>query len=210
VNERPTPSADSRYLPAWLFIATSGGRRGECLGLHWDGIDLDGATASLSRQVTLVDGQMRVKDLPKTKRGHMINLDPTTIAILRAWRATQNEERLLVGAGYQNGGFVFCKPDGTPYHPERFSREFDRKQEQFNRARAGEPLPRLTLHGLRHTWATLALQAGIDIKIVSDRLNHLSISITREIYTHVTPPMRSDAAGRVAEQIFGSRSTGRA
>lgn len=200
--------ADSRYLPAWLFIATSGCRRGECLGLHWDGVDLDGATASLSRQVTLVDGQMRVKDLPKTKRGHMILLDPITVAVLRSWRATQNEERLLVGAGYQNDGFVFCKPDGTPYHPERFSREFDRKQEQFNRARVGEPLPRLTLHGLRHTWATLALQAGIDIKIVSDRLNHSSTHITREIYTHVTPPMRSDAADRVANVIFSNRSSG--
>ncbi len=98
---------------------------------------------------------------------------------------------------------MFCKADGTPYHPERFSREFDRKQEQLNRARLDEPLPKLGLHGLRHTWATLALQAGIDIKIVSDRLNHSSTHITREIYTHVTPPMRSDAADRVAEQIFG-------
>jgi integrase len=196
---------ESRYLAAWLFIATSGCRRGECLGLDWDGIDLDGATATLSRQVTVVDSRMCVKDLPKTKRGHMIVLDPTTVAVLRSWRATQNEERLLAGAGYRNDGFVFCKPDGTPYHPDRFSREFDRKQDQFNRARAGEPLPRLTLHGLRHTWATLALQAGIDIKIVSDRLNHSSTHITREIYTHVTPPMRSDAADRVANEIFGNR-----
>lgn len=59
------------------------------------------------------------------------------------------------------------------------------------------------LHGLRHTWATLALQEGIDIKIVSDRLNHSSTHITREIYTHVTPPMQSDAADRVARQILG-------
>ena len=69
--------------------------------------------------------------------------------------------------------------------------------------------PASALHGLRHTWATLALGAGIDIKIVSDRLNHCSTHITREIYTHVTPPMQSDAAERVARQIFGSRSSGR-
>ena len=56
--------------------------------------------------------------------------------------------------------------------------------------------------------ATLALQAGIDIKVVSDRLNHSSTHITREIYTHVTPPMRSDAADRVAKQIFGERPAG--
>ncbi len=63
------------------------------------------------------------------------------------------------------------------------------------------PLPELTLHGLRHTWATLALRAGIDIKIVSERLNHSSTHITREIYTHVTPPMQADAAEQVARLI---------
>ena len=62
----------------------------------------------------------------------------------------------------------------------------------------------INLHGLRHTWATLALSAGIDIKIVSERLNHSSTHITREIYTHVTPPMQSDAAERVAGLILQS------
>ncbi len=66
----------------------------------------------------------------------------------------------------------------------------------------GEPLPGLKLHGLRHTWATLALQEGIDIHIVSDRLDHSSTHITREIYTHVTRPMQSDAADKVAARIF--------
>lgn len=74
------------------------------------------------------------------------------------------------------------------------------------RACPAEPLPRLTLHGLRHTWATLALQEGIDLHIVSDRLNHSSAHITREIYTHVTPPMQSDAAQRVAATIFRTRT----
>ena len=97
---------------------------------------------------------------------------------------------------------MFCQWDGTPYHPERFSREFDRKQAYFNRDHPDSPLPAITLHGLRHTWATLALTAGIDIKIVSERLNHSSTHITREIYTHVTPPMQSDAAERVASLIL--------
>jgi integrase len=142
-------------------------------------------------------------DIPKTKRAHVVRLDPGTAAMLQSWKAAQNAERLLGGPGYANHGLVFSMADGRPFHPERFSREFQRKQEQFNRANADESLPRLVLHGLRHTWATLALQEGIDIKIVSDRLNHSSTHITREIYTHVTPPMQSDAAERVANQIFG-------
>jgi len=198
--------ADDRYLPPWIFLATTGCRRGECLGLRWSDLDLDNPTAIVSRQVTSVDHEIVVKDLPKTKRGHMVALDSNTVTMLRRWRAQQNEEKLLVGPGYLDEGYVFCKPDGAVYDPDRFSREFIRKQEQYNRAHGDDPLPRLTLHGLRHTWATLALHEGIDIKVVSERLDHSSTFVTREIYTHVTPPMQSDAAERVAARIFGPGS----
>ena len=197
--------ADDRLLVPWIFLATTGCRRGECLGLRWSDLDLERATAVISRQVTSIDHEIVVKELPKTKRGHTIVLDSNTVAMLRKWKAQQNEEKLLVGPGYLDEGYVFCKPDGRAYDPDRFSREFTRKQEQYNRANADQPLPRLTIHGLRHTWATLALHEGIDIKVVSDRLDHSSTFVTREIYTHVTPPMQSDAAERVATSIFRRR-----
>ena len=194
---------ENRYLPAWLFLATAGCRRGECLGLQWRDLDLDTGTAIMSRQVTTIDHEIRIKELPKTKRGHMIRLDAGTVAMLRRCRARQAEEKLLVGAGYNDQGFLFCHPDGSVYDPDRFSREFIRKQGQYNRAHPDAPLPRHVLHGLRHTWATIALHEGVDIQIVSERLNHSSTHVTREIYTHVTPPMQSDAADRVARSIFG-------
>jgi integrase len=196
-------TADSRYLPAWIFLATSGCRRCEGLGVKWSDIDLDAGTAVISRQVTVVDHEVIVKDVPKTKLGHLIRLDGGTVAMLRRLRSEQAEEKLRLGPGYVDQDFVFCKWDGQPYHPERFSREFERNREYFDRDHPDELLPPITLHGLRHTWATLALTAGIDIKVVSERLNHSSTTITREIYTHVTPPMQSDAAERVANQILG-------
>lgn len=61
------------------------------------------------------------------------------------------------------------------------------------------------LHDLRHTWATLALQASVDVKIVSERLGHASAKITWDIYQHVTPAMQTDAAETVAQLIFGAR-----
>ncbi|MEJ7799046.1 MAG: site-specific integrase [Ilumatobacter sp.] len=195
--------AESRYLPAWIFLATSGCRRGECLGLKWSDADLDAGTAVISRQVTAIDHRVVVKDVPKTKHGHLIRLDGGTVAMLRRLRSEQAEEKLRLGPGYADEGYVFCQWDGQPYHPERFSREFDRNREYFNRDHPDDPLPPITLHGLRHTWATLALRAGIDIKIVSERLNHGSTTITREIYTHVTPPMQSDAAEMVGALILG-------
>jgi integrase len=62
-----------------------------------------------------------------------------------------------------------------------------------------EPLPVIGPHGLRHTWATLAMAAGIHPKIVQERLGHASIAITLDLYSHVTPTMQSGAAQQVAE-----------
>ena len=146
---------------------------------------------------------MIVKETPKTKQAHLIRLDTGTVAMLRRLRVEQSQEKLRLGPGYRDEGLVFAQFDGRPHHPERFSREFVRKQQYFNRDQPDEDMPPITLHGLRHTWATIALSAGIDIKIVSERLNHSSTHVTREIYTHVTPPMQSDAAERVAGLIRG-------
>ncbi len=194
--------ADSPYLPAWLFLATSGSRRGEVLGLKWDDVDLAATTAIISRQVAMVDHRIVVKDLPKTKGGHSTSLDPGTVEMLANHRERQAKIKRLLGGGYHDDGWIFTRPDGTPIHPERFSREFLRKQEAYNKAHPDELLPRLKLHGLRHTWATLALEEGIDIHVVSDRLDHSSTHITSQIYTHVTRPMQSDAADRVAAKIL--------
>ncbi len=109
--------ADSPYLPAWLYLATSGSRRGEVLGLKWDDVDLDAATAIMSRQVTMVDHRMVIKELPKTKAGHMILLDPGTVEMLANHREHQAEDKRLLGAGYHDDGWIFCRPDGTPAPP---------------------------------------------------------------------------------------------
>ena len=125
--------AESRYLPAWIFLATSGCRRGECLGLRWSDVDLDERTAIISRQVTALDHRGDRQGAAEDEAGHLIRLDSGTVAMLRRLRAEQAEEKLRLGPGYDDEGYVFCQFDGRPHHPERFSREFDRKQQYFNR-----------------------------------------------------------------------------
>jgi len=100
---------------------------------------------------------------------------------------------------YDDRDLVFAQPDGQPQHPEHFSMAFARRVARYD-------LPRIRLHDLRHTWATLALTAGVDVKIVSERLCHASAKITWDIYQHVTPTMQTDAAETVARLIFGSSS----
>lgn len=188
-------ASDSRYHPAWLTLATTGMRRGELLALRWEDVDLEARTISIRRALVMITHAPQLGPT-KTGKAHTIDLDARTIAALRAWRARQAQERLLMGAGYQDGGFIFTHPDGRWYHPERFSREFDR-------AITRHKVERIRLHDLRHTWATLALVAGVHPKVVSERLGHSSIQITLDIYSHVTQAMSSDAAELVSRLIFG-------
>ena len=165
-----------RYYDPWFFLATTGCRRGEALGLRWHDVNLDEVPAHASiRQecipLTKASGKGREgRMVPRTKgdKARVIELDTQTRAVLTGWKAIQDKERQLVGAGYEDNGLIFCQPDGRPYHPEAFSKTFDRRlrQQKF------VDLPRIRLHDLRHTWATLALVAGVDIKMVSERLGH--------------------------------------
>ena len=195
-----------RLAPAWMFLATTGCRRGEALGLRWRDLDLNASTASIRQQVIPLrkpvgrGTEARIVDRTKGGEPRVIELDTRTVSMLRSWRKRQAEERLACGDGYQNHGLVFPRPDGRPQHPETFSKTFDRRV----RESAAEGLPVIRLHDLRHTWATLALKAGVDVKIVSERLGHSSPVITWTIYQHVVRGMQSDAAERVAESIFGA------
>jgi Phage integrase family len=86
---------------------------------------------------------------------------------------------------------VFCREDGRPLRPEYVTRHF-----QALAMKAG--LPSIRLHDLRHTNASLALAAGIDIKVVSERLGHSTMAVTADLYTHVVPSLGRDAAKRIA------------
>ena len=196
----------NRYEPAWFFLATTGMRRGEALGLTWADLKLDSSPAKVTiRRTAIAIGHHRQNGKTKTGRTRLIELDGRTVDALRTWKARQAEERLSVGPAYHSAeNLVFTLPDGRGYHPERLSREFDRKQATYNRLNPSTPLPRLRLHDLRHTWATLALEAGVHPKVVSERLGHSTVSITLDLYSHVMPGMQSQAAEQVSDMIFGS------
>ena len=97
------------------------------------------------------------------------------------------EHRLSYGDLWSNTGYLFTQTDGTPIDPDRVSKEFPKLVRELG-------LPHLTFHGLRHAHATLALSAGVNPKIVSERLGHSSIAITMDIYSHVLPGMQEEAA----------------
>jgi integrase len=175
-------------------------RRGECLGLRWSDLDMNAGRVSISQTVIMVHHDIEVGS-PKTARGRRtVGLDSGTVAALREHRKRQAAERLLMGAGFTDHGLVFCMPDGGPLRPERFSRTFSRQT-----AHAG--LPAIRLHDLRHTWATLALSVGEHPKLVQERLGQANVSITLDVYSHVSEGLHGDAASRIAKIIFGPVSS---
>jgi integrase len=119
-----------------------------------------------------------------------------TVTALREHRKHQLEERLAWGPAYQDHGLVFAREDGTPILPRSFSRAF------AAHVKAAE-LPTIRLHDLRHMHATLALEAGIHPKVVSERLGHASVAITLDVYSHAVPARQEDAAAQVATLIPG-------
>lgn len=195
VSEFLTQLRDDRLYAAWLLLATTGMRRGEVLGLRW--ADVDFALSKLAVRQTLVAvAHAPEYGSPKTTKGRrVVALDEGTLAALKAHRAKQAAERLAAGEAWVDLGLVFTYDDGRAMHPERFSREFTRRVERLG-------FPRIRLHDLRHTWATLALEAGVHPKVVSERLGHSNISITLDTYSHVSPVMHADAARLVASLVL--------
>jgi len=103
----------------------------------------------------------------------------------------------MLGEAYQDLGLVFCRADGTTVHPDRFTQMFDKHVKESG-------LPRIRLHDLRHTHATLALAAGIHPKVVSERLGHSTVAFTMDVYSHAIPSMEAEAAETIANLVRGS------
>src|SRR5436190_17426808 len=121
-----------RYHYPFMFLATTGCRRGEALGLRWRDVDLKARTASIRQQVvplTKASGRGREgRIVARTKGGdaRVIELDERTVAMLRAWRKKQAQEKLRAES-YEDHGLAFPRPDGKAFHPEDFAKSFDRR-----------------------------------------------------------------------------------
>ena len=164
----------------YLELAT-GLRRGELLGLKWEDIDLERGYLRVRRQVSRINGEVVEAPL-KTKNAYRtLPLAEDTVSVLR-------EQRKKVG----NSPWVFPSPSGGPISPDSVLHMLHRVLK-----RAG--LPKVRFHDLRHTFATLALQNGVDVKTVSGMLGHFSAGFTLDTYAHIT-----SAAQRQAAQTMGS------
>ncbi len=256
-TELLVPQADARkvllaalaadtWWPLWALMVTTGLRPGEALGLQWPDIDLDGRLLTVQRALSRAavkrdpaapeapEAERWTLAEPKTRAGvRSIPLHERTVEILRRHRAGQLEERMRLGAHYQDRGFVFAGPLGEPieWHNVR-ARHFRRAAaraaatcatcgellvptgddkhlehkggRRFDHDAAPSPeLARLRPYDLRHLHASLLLAAGTDLKTVSQRLGHTNAGFTLETYTHVVPGTQAAATAAIGLEVFG-------
>ena len=171
----------------WRLALTTGMRRGELLGLRW--VDIDLSARQLAVRQTLVSVAYKIElSEPKTPRSRRtIPRDDVTIEALAAHQSSGD-------------GLVFVRPDDEPFHPDAVSKA-------FTRLVAACELPRIRFHDLRHTFATHALAAGVQPKIVSDLLGHATVAFTLDTYAHALPAAHHHAVTAVAD-LFGAESDG--
>ncbi len=182
---------EERLYAMWLLFATTGVRRSEVAGAHLARLDLDALELSVGPTRVVAAGRAQDSDGKSPSSVRTFALDPITARVLRGHLNMLAREHAEYGDAYVDHGLLFCWPDGSKIYPDTITRQFNRLVD-----RAG--LPHIGLHDIRHTYATMALRAGVNPKTVSARIGHASVAFTLQVYTESVPEMDRAEAERIA------------
>jgi len=184
-------AAQEAPWPCYYLFYTmlfTGLRRSEALGLTWADIDVD-LCRLIVRQTLHRLSSGYVISPPKTRKSRrQVDLPPSLALLLRDYRSEVETQRLLLGKPLTDKDFVFAHPDGTPLDPSTVTHVFTRVVRK-----AGLEL---RLHDLRHSFASVMLAAGVNVKAISQSMGHANIGITLDTYAHLLPGLGKSAAER--------------
>jgi integrase len=195
--------ASERLSTLFSFAIATGMRPQEYCGLQWECVDLERAVVSIKRAIVWSrKGAGWTFAEPKTSKSRrLIPLPKTLVDELKIHKKQRLEERMRLGPAWQDHDLVFPSEIGTPLHPRNITRVLKRNLRQ-----AGIEKP-IRLYDLRHTSATLLLEAGINPKVVSERLGHATITLTLDVYSHVLPHMQEKASDELEAVMYGKTGT---
>ena len=185
-------AASDRWTALWVLLVTTGLRPSEALGLRWT--DLDAEKLRVQWALVRVPGAGWSLAETKNKKGRTVTLPAVAHRPLRRWQA---EERLRLGAGYLEQGFMFATASGQPLDLTNL------KKKHFKPLLKRAKLPDIRLYDLRHTAASLLLANGEHPKVVQEMLGHFSITLTMDTYSHVMPDMQEQSAARLDALLSG-------
>ncbi len=181
---------ETRYYIPFVIAIQTGARRGEILGLTWDNIDFDNNTLTINKILQYQKDNGLVLSSTKTSSSIRTILMTSTLATeLKKYKLEQNKKREYYGEHYyKNHSFVCSNDDGSPIHPLTLT-QYTNKISKRNGYQ-------FRFHDLRHTHATMLLEADVNIKVVQQRLGHENIKTTLNIYSHLTNKLEEDAINK--------------
>lgn len=181
---------DDEWGPLWRLLATSGLRLGEALGLDWDDIDLERGVIEVRKTWSEGEGRQWLLVPPKTARSRRsIPIPASTMDML-----DNLHERASIAAGGPPTGSVFVNALGERPRPTSLNHA-------FRAALAKASLPRVRIHDLRHGAASLMLEQGIDLTVVSRMLGHASATFTFNVYGHIRDDAKRNAANALGAAL---------
>ncbi len=189
-------AADSLSIYLIILLGASVGlRRGEMAALRWDDIDFAAETLTVTKNRVHTKKAVMEKS-PETQAGNRtISIGGDVTNALREAKAIYDE--VAEKPGFRDLGYVLCKEDGKPFHPDSITQKWERFVDKAN-------LPKIRLHDLRHSNATALIAAGVSAKVVQHRLGHSDVSISLNTYTHVLSDMDEDAASKLNQTLFST------
>lgn len=184
---------------ALYYVAfTTGMRKSEILGLRWADIDMNKGVLAVRQGLHYQNKEFKLEE-PKSKNSkRTITLPAETVKVLDQHK-TRQTERYLKNKNktpYEKyPDLVFRTRTGTPINHRNLYRHYEQ-------VIVAAQLPPITFHEIRHSHATLLLQSGEHVKVVSERLGHASVAITMDLYSHVLPNMQQGAADKLQTLLF--------
>ncbi|WP_431912699.1 tyrosine-type recombinase/integrase [Micromonospora carbonacea] len=182
--------ASDRLYAAWVLVVVCGMRRGEIAGLKWPKIDRDIGVIHVHWQRAVASGEVKggvVEKEPKGKSKRSIAFGPGLSAVLDQHETLQRGEKVAAGVAYHALNYVFCKEDGTPYHPKYFT-------DRFRDLCVAAGVPVIVLHDGRHSSATVGADHGVPRHAMQRRLGHAHSKTMDDVYIHVLPEAERRAA----------------
>lgn len=177
-------------LPVFI-CAYLGLRRGELCGLRWSDVDLEHKTITIENTRTQAGKKEIEKGTKTASSTRTLYLPETLCDMLKAAKEHQQACRAEYKNAYDDNDYVVVMEDGRPFRPNYLS-------ELFGKFLADNDLPKIVLHELRHTFASLSNQAGIPAYNIGKALGHSTPATTQKIYTHLLDQTHTQAVEGVA------------
>lgn len=182
----------SQFNTIIKVLLYTGMRSGECLGLMWEDVDFDSRKIHIHHTLANVGGKKSLTT-PKTATSNRYQImNDSTYDLLKRHRIEQRKLQLAMGADFKHPEMVFTSDTGD--YKDRSS-----LYGSFKNRLKGTEFEFMTLHMLRHSNATLLLNSGMDLKVISEHLGHANIKVTADVYTVVLDDTRRKTADKIEE-----------